>query len=126
MEDWLDAMEHASKAQGNKSDRLSQEDKEIEEKRFENKDVKNTLKWLLLREHLPTKIAKEVRTFEIANNEGLGLNNSKLIKFVRQLEKNKGEENDANFTKVGDWKNRRSSQDNKTAHAKLTSKEFTE
>ena len=38
------------------------------------------------------EIAREVRIFEIASNEGLGLNNSKLINYVRQLERSKEED----------------------------------
>ena len=70
---------------------MSEADKEIEVKRFESKEIKDTIKWMLLRAHLPKDIAIEVRTYEITNNEGLGLNNSKLITFVRQLEKNRGD-----------------------------------
>ena len=49
------------------------------------------LKYLLLRAHLTTDIAQQVRTLEITTNEGLGLDNGKRIDFVRQLEKNKKE-----------------------------------
>ena len=53
--------------------------------------MKGSLKWLLLRAHLTTDIAQKVRTYEITTNEGLGLDNGKLIEFVRQLKKNKKE-----------------------------------
>ena len=44
IEDWLEAIGHASKAKGNKSNILSAADKEIEVKRFENKEIKDTIK----------------------------------------------------------------------------------
>ena len=68
---------------------MNEDDRKVEEERFVKEEVKNTLKWLLLRAHLTLKLAKEVRIFEIASNEGLGLNNSKLINYVRQLERSK-------------------------------------
>ena len=92
IEDWLEAIEHASKAQGNKNHRMNEDDRKVEEERFVNENVKNTLKRLLLWAHLPPKIAREVRIFEIASNEALGLNNSKLINYVRQLERSKRRE----------------------------------
>ena len=89
IEDWIESLGHATKARGNKSNTLSEEDRDIEIKRFEGDEIKDSIKWMLLRAHLPNDIAQAVRTYAITANEGLGLNNSKLITFVRQLEKNK-------------------------------------
>ena len=58
---------------------------------------------MLLRAHLPNDIAQAVRTYEITTNEGLGLNNSKLIEFVRQLEKNK-RDIEVNFARLEEEK----------------------
>ncbi len=94
IEDWLEAKEHTSKAKGNKNHRMNEDDRKVEKERFVNENVKNSLKWLLIRTHLPPKRAREVRLFEIASNEGLGLNNSKLINYVRQLERSKEVDNE--------------------------------
>ena len=103
---------------------MNEDDRKVEEERFVNENVKNTLKWLLLSAHLPPKIAKEVRIFEIASNEGLGLNNSKLINYVRQLERSK-EEDKETINKVDDWKSGRRSPD-RQKYEKLSTKEFLE
>ena len=64
--------------------------------------MKEGLKWLLLRAHLTTGIAQQVRTLEITTNEGLGLDNGKLIEFVKQLEKNKKEKERVEWTNTRD------------------------
>ena len=104
---------------------MNEDDRKVEEERFVNENVNNTLKWLLLRAHLPPKIAKEVRIFEIASNEGLGLKNSKLINYVRQLEMSK-EEDKETINKVDDWKSGRCSPDRQNKYEKLSTKEFLE
>ena len=90
IEDWLEELEHASQAQGNKNLNMDDTKRQIEIKRFANSEVKDALKWLILRATLKPDIAKKVRLFEISSNEGLGLDNSEFITLVRQLEKNKG------------------------------------
>ena len=60
------------------------------------------LKCLLLRAHLSTDIAQQVRTLEISTNEGLGLDNGKLIEYVRQLEKNKKAKDRVEYTNTRD------------------------
>ena len=91
IEDWLEELDCASKTQGEKSDRINETVRKNEEERFANPTTRDSIKYLLLRSSLSIEIAKQVRAHEIVSNEGLGLNNSKLITFVRQLEKNKEE-----------------------------------
>ena len=66
-----------------KSNTLTDAQRNKEINRFKSDEMKGSLKWLLLRAHLTTDIAQQVRTHEITTNEGLGLDNGKLIEFVR-------------------------------------------
>ena len=102
VEEWIDSLGQSTDARGPTTTALTEEQKKKEINRFKTDDMKYGLKWLLLRAHLTTDIAQQVRTLEITTNEGLGLDNGKLIDYVRQLEKNKKEKERVEWTNTRD------------------------
>ena len=89
VEEWIDSLDQLTDARGPPTTALTEEEKKTEINRFKTDEMRYGLKYLLLRAHLSTEIAQQVRTLEISTNEGLGLDNGKLIEYVRQLKTKK-------------------------------------
>ena len=77
VEEWIDSLGQSTDTRGPPTANLTAEQKETEINRFKTAEMRYGLKYLLL------------RALEISTNEGLGMDNCKLIEYVRQLEKNK-------------------------------------
>ena len=84
IEDFLDTLESSS--QGIDTKNVEANQKKVTQEMFKDKKVRSALHWIMIRMSISNILAEELRTYEITNNGGLGLQHDQLVNYIRNLE----------------------------------------